>query len=177
MMDPFDAMWEAARHNAWSGYVPLTLNITTAVLVAVAFIRIGWLRWLLNLVVVLACVAFAIEYSSREIEEKWRLRYEYVEQHRDALTERQQAAGIADGANRTLGPILIGGFGAVARCSMVLVILGVARFVIATIGSSRRTASKAVEEQALGTTTPSDDPNPYSPPVTTSGELSARGDE
>ena len=41
MMDPFDAMWEAARHNAWSGYVLLTLNIATAVLVAIAFNFLG----------------------------------------------------------------------------------------------------------------------------------------
>lgn len=162
-------MWEASRHNAWSGYVAVVLNVTTVVLIALTFIRARWLRWTLNLVAVLACMIFAIEVSSYEIEEKWRIRFEYVERNRDALTEGQRRASTADGANRVLGPILIGGYDAIVRCSVVLFLLGVTRFVRAkAILKRRRPVPDTVRQIFPANVTPSNDPNPYSPPPMTS---------
>ena len=81
-----DAIWESSRHNDWSYAVPLVLNIGTAILIVLAFVPIKWLRWSLNVFAILAMGYIAIEYSSMEIGEKWRIRNEWIKTNQDSLT-------------------------------------------------------------------------------------------
>jgi len=130
LSEGLDAIWESSRHNDWSYALPIVLNVGTVVLIAIAFVPIKWLRWTLNVFAVLAMGYFAIEYSSREIEEKWRIRSEWVQTNQDSLTENERSAVLADGANRVLGPILIGGQSTVFRAGIVLAVLAMVRFAI-----------------------------------------------
>lgn len=128
-----NTIWESSRHNDWSYALPLVLNIGTAVLIMFAFVPLKWLRWVLNVFAVLAMGYFAIEYSSMEIEEKWRIRSEWIKTNIDSLTDKERSAGTVDGANRVLGPILIGGQSAVFRAGIVLIGSAFARIVLVRI--------------------------------------------
>jgi len=47
--------------------------------------------------------------SSAAISEKWRIRQEWGKQNWKSLTEREQKALCADGANLVMGPFIFGG--------------------------------------------------------------------
>ena len=61
-----------------------------------------------KLLFLVALPIFASVASSLEIERKWQLRQEFAEENRESLTEDQAMAATADGANRTMGPVLMG---------------------------------------------------------------------
>ena len=162
-----DAIWESSRHNDWSYTLPLVLNIGTAVLILLAFFPLKWLRWVLNVFAVLAMGYFAIEYSSMEIEEKWRIRNEWILTNQDSLTEKERSAGTVDAANRVLGPILIGGQSTFFRAGIVLMGLAIARMVLIRIW-------KTAPKKNVSTLTLPQNPvdsiaeaaNAYAPPIT-----------
>jgi hypothetical protein len=129
-LENLDAVWETSRHNAWSYGLPLVLNIGTAIFIVLAFVPQKWLRWTLNLIALFAIGFFAVDYSSKEIEEKWRIRNEWIQSNHDSLTNKEHYAGTIDGSNRVLGPILIGGQSVVLRTVLVLTALGIVRFVL-----------------------------------------------
>lgn len=160
-----ESIWETSRTNDWSFALPLILNIGTAVLVAIAFVPVKGLRWMLSAIAIVAMGCFATEYASMEIEEKWRIRSEWVRDHEDSLTENEMSAVSADGANRVLGPLLIGGFSVVTRAAIVLTGLALARLVVSRWlefdqAKSRTTVSRLEE------TDPIIVDNPYAPPRT-----------
>lgn len=140
LSDGLDAIWESSCHNDWSYALPLVLNIGTVVLIALALVPIKSLRWTLNVFAVLVMGYFAIEYSSKEIEEKWRIRNEWVQTNQDSFTEKEQSAVTVDGANRVLGPILIGGQSTVFRAGIVFAVLAMIRFAIVRKISRSRVA-------------------------------------
>jgi hypothetical protein len=138
-----DAIWESSRNNEWSFPLPLVLNIGTVVLVMIAFLPWKWIRWGLNVVVVIVMGYFAIEYSSMEIEEKWRIRSEWIKANQELLSENERSAGTTDGANRVLGPILTGSLAVAFRSVLVLMGLAICRVVLIRIwrAATSRTVS------------------------------------
>ena len=126
-METLDSIWESSRHNEWSFAFPLILSIGTIVLVMFSLIRIAILRRCLKVVGILILSYFVIEYSSRETEEKWRIRFDWIKANSDSLTESERHAGTVDGANRVLGPI-IAGFQAFLFFCLILAILFSVRY-------------------------------------------------
>ena len=165
--ESLDAIWESSRHNSWSFALPLILNIGTAILIVIAFVQPTWLRWTLNVFAVLAMGYFAIEYSSMEIEEKWRIRSEWGKANHDSLTESDRFAVTVDGANRVLGPILVGGKSAAIRAGLVLLGLAVSRFVLVRLRkilATKREAETTFPPNDVDSTSDAD--NAYAPPNT-----------
>ena len=79
--------------------------------------------------------------SSLEIEEKWRIRGDWVSAHSDAMTEEQSNVAIADGANRGLGPFLFG-FRATAILVGLLLVIRLVSFVAETQRSHFRKSAE-----------------------------------
>ena len=89
----------------------------------------------------------AFYFSCFEIEEKWRIRFEYEELAGSTLTQAQSDAIMADGANRIAGPIA-GGIAAFLYLCLILLFLFSIRRIF-------RTGKKVTEpEEALGVSTP-----------------------
>ena len=50
--------------------------------------------------------SLAADFSAREIQEKWRIRGEWAETHKDRMTDAGWDALMTDGANLVLGPLI-----------------------------------------------------------------------
>jgi hypothetical protein len=125
-MDPFEQVWETSRHNSWSWGYPTALVLGVVVLIALSLIRKAALRRPLKAVAILAFAFVATEFSAREIHEKWRLRGEWADAHKDQMTDAGWDALTVDGANRALGPLLHGVQAALLLVAVAFV-LGVIR--------------------------------------------------
>lgn len=137
-MSPFEQMWESSRHNGWSEPIPWLLQLGTIGLIIFAFLPHRWLRRLAYLTITLATVSAATQFSSLDIEEKWRIRFQYANDHQAELTEEELSAVTVDGANRLLGPIYFDTFPAIKRCTMVLVAILLAKLLLRALVVARR---------------------------------------
>lgn len=131
-MDAFEQVWETSRHNSWSWGYPTALLLGIFVLIVFSFIRKSALRRPLKVVAILAYAFVATDFSAREIQEKWRLRGEWADTHKDQMTDAGWNALTVDGANLTLGPLIYG-----FQATVLLVAIAFVLFVI------RKTACRA----------------------------------
>lgn len=128
-----------------------------------SFIRNSVLRRVLKAVAIVAFAFVATDFSAREIQEKWRLRGEWADTHRDQMTDAGWDALTADGANLTLGPLIYG-----VLAMAIFVAAAIILFVI------RQIACRALPSNANADTIQSDiaipmpmSSNPYHPPQST----------
>ncbi len=162
-MDAFEQVWETSRHNSWSWGYPTALLLGVCALIVFSFIRNSVLRRVLKAIAIVAFAFVATEFSAREIQEKWRLRGEWADTHRDQMTDAGWAALTADGANLTLGP-LIYGVQAMAIFVAVAFILSVIRQIACRALTSNANADTIHSDIAKPMPTSS---NPYHPPQST----------
>jgi hypothetical protein len=148
-MTPFEQMWETSRNNAFSGQTTFVNLIAVMLLLLVAFIphRVFLLRWVMSAVIVLAAAWITTDYSSREIEEKWRIRYEYAKEHETELTEDERHAVTVDGANRLLGPLMFGAFATFKQCGIVLLVIFGFRYLTAMMRRRDKTRNEVRDKE------------------------------
>ncbi len=77
----------------------------------------------MKIICALVFMVVAVQASFMGINEKWRIRHEWWRQHNDSLTERERSALVADGANLTLGPLILGGGRALLLFSITALVL------------------------------------------------------
>lgn len=106
--DPFAAVWESSRSNSWSWAFPTVLGVGILSVVLASFIPRPILRQVTKVFLVMLCGGLAVEASSLQIQEKWRIRGEWAANNPDEMTQKGWAALAADGANLTMGPFLMG---------------------------------------------------------------------
>lgn len=107
-METFEQVWESSRTNAWSGYYSATVCLGLGAIAILSFIPVTLLRGAAKLIAALGFAYYAAIYAEAEIFEKWRIRREWAAAHKELMTEANQHALTVDGANLTLGPILMG---------------------------------------------------------------------
>jgi hypothetical protein len=107
-VSPFEQIWESSRTNSWSWGYPTVLTISIVILIALSLVPQPTLRHVAKVLVILACGFATIKLSAREIEEKWSIRWDWAQRHENTLSDAEREALTADGANRALGPFLIG---------------------------------------------------------------------
>ena len=142
-------MWETSRNNAFSGQTTFVNLIAIMLLLFVAFIphRVYLLRWVMSAVIVLAAAWITTDYSSREIEEKWRIRYKYAKEHEAELTEDERHAVTVDGANRLLGPLMFGAFATFKQCGIVLLVIFGFRYLTAMMRRRDKTRNEVRDKE------------------------------
>ena len=140
-MEPFEQIWETSRHNSWSWGYPTSLLLGVIVLSVLALVRKTALRRLLAVVAILAFTLVAAELSAREIREKWRLRREWADSHKDQMTDAAWSALTVDGANLTLGPLLYGAQAAVLFVAAALMLAGIRRSAFPVASTRARSAA------------------------------------
>lgn len=106
----FNEVWQSSRWNAFSWCLPVVLVGAVLISLWVCRMRSSQSRWLTSILLLIALPIVSTVASSLEIERKWKLRWEFTQQNWESLTEDQATAAIADGANRTIGPVVMGGF-------------------------------------------------------------------
>lgn len=159
-MSPFEQIWESSRTNSWSWGYPTVLTISIVILIALSFVPRPTLRHVAKILVIIACGFAATKLSFREIEEKWRIRTDWAERHNDTLSDAEREALTADGANRSLGPFLIG-MQAVAWLTALCGVLCGLRRIVNSFGSRRSILDVPDMESP---SPPIASPNPYHPP-------------
>lgn len=107
-MDAFEQVWQTSRSNSWSWGYPATIVCGVVLIVMLSTIRKPTLRRTLKVGAILLFGFIATDFSAREIQEKWRLRGEWAETHREQMTDAGWRALTVDGANLTLGPLIYG---------------------------------------------------------------------
>lgn len=162
-MDAFEQVWETSRNNSWSWGYPTAIWLGAVVLIVFSFIRKSALRRPLKVVAILAFSVVATDFSAREIQEKWHLRGEWADTHKDQMTDAGWDALTADGANLTLGP-LIYGFQAMAIFAAIAFVIVFIRQVTCRAVSSKANADTTDPDIAKTIPTSS---NPYHPPQST----------
>jgi hypothetical protein len=125
-MEAFEQVWETSRNNAWSWGYPTAIGLGVALLIALSFVHNSAVRRTSKVIAIVALAFVAAEFSSREVQEKWRLRVAWADAHEDHMKESDWNTLTVDGANRTLGP-LIYGFQAMAMFIGVALVLSVIR--------------------------------------------------
>lgn len=140
-MTPFEQMWETSRTNAFSGQTAMVNLIAIMLLLLVAFLpdRVYLVRWVINVAVVLGAAWISTEYASQEIDEKWRIRYEYADAHRTELTDDERLAVTVDGANRLLGPLMFGALATFRNCGIALLAIVGLRYLITFLRGKNKT--------------------------------------
>ncbi len=159
-MSPLEQIWESSRTNSWSWGYPTVLTISIVILIALSLVPQPTLRHVAKALVILACGFAAIKLSSREIDEKWRIRADWAERHADTLSDAEMQALTADGANRVIGPFFYG-MQAIVWLIALCGVLYVLRKVVNWYGSCRRIVDEADVESP---SPPIASPNPYHPP-------------
>ena len=106
----FNEVWESSRWNAFSWCLPAVLVGAVFISLWACRMKSAGSRRFTKLLFLVALPMFATLASSLEIERKWQLRQEFAEENGESFTEDQQMASVADGANRTMGPVIMGGF-------------------------------------------------------------------
>ncbi|MEM9645581.1 MAG: hypothetical protein AAF989_11370 [Planctomycetota bacterium] len=162
-MDAFEQIWESSRTNDYSWGYPAVLWAGVGVLIVLSLIRHDVLRRVLKVIAMGGLVMTAMEWSSSEIEEKWRIRREWADTHPAEMTEQGYEALTVDGANRLLGPLIDG-----AHAGLLFVGVAIALFVIRVAIRKRSTVtlSKTTEESEakIAANLPTTG-NPYHPPA------------
>lgn len=135
----FEEVWEMSRSNSFTWGYPAAILCGGIVLVLFSRIPRSVVRRTLKVATILGFGYIAFDFSAREIAEKWSLRHEWGIANREHMTKAQQDSLFADGANRTLGP-LIYGFEATAFLAGIALIQSVARRLNSTtnVGSESR---------------------------------------
>ncbi len=105
----------------------------------------------------------ATDFSAREIQEKWRLRGEWADSHKDQMSDADWNTLTMDGANLTLGP-LIYGFQATVLLVAIAFVLFVIRKTACHFASSKANTDKTESDIAKPLPMFS---NPYNPPQST----------
>ena len=105
----FEQIWESSRHNDYSWMLPSVLCVGTLVLILLNWIRKPAARRVLKVLLAITFTYLAVQASSAAIFEKWRIRYEWGKQNRSSVTEQEDTALCADGANLLMGPFIYGG--------------------------------------------------------------------
>ena len=159
-MNAFETIWETSRHNSWSWGYPTAIWVGVVTLITFSFVPRSTLRRTLKCVTIFVFAYLAADFSAREIQEKWRIRGEWAENHKDQMTDAGWNALVADGANLVMGP-LISGFQATA----ILVGVALALFVVrkAIVGSKLQNAASDSTNSDVAKTQPISS-NPYAPP-------------
>lgn len=135
-MTEFEQVYQASRHNGWSGYFWISIFVGMVVLMALTMIRKSSWRISGNVVAIVAFAWLAYHFAVLENEEKWRIRLEWAELHRDRLTEKERFA-MAD--RRAIN----GPFGPVFSASSAIVTLVTTTVVIFMIRNSRPSQNNA----------------------------------
>lgn len=106
-MTEFDKIYEASRHNGWSGYYWISIFVGMGVLMALTWIRNSSWRISGKVVSIVAFTWLAYHFAVLENEEKWRIRLEWAELRPERLTEEERLA-MADrrAVNGPFGPVL-----------------------------------------------------------------------
>ena len=104
-----DQIWETSRHNDYSWMLPAVLGIGATILILMNGIRKPSARRVLKILFALGLTYLTLHASSAAITEKWRIRHDWGKQNGDTLTNEEQNALYADGANLVMGPFLYGG--------------------------------------------------------------------
>ena len=102
-------IWEGSRHNQYSWLLPCILGLGFLGLLSTAWIKHTVLRRFAKTLLCFGLVVGAVQASYLEIVEKWRIRHEWADGNKEAISHRDQEALNADGANVVLGPIILGG--------------------------------------------------------------------
>jgi hypothetical protein len=162
-MDPFEQVWESSRTNAFSWGYPVVLYTGVGVLIALSVIRNEVFRRFLKAIAIFGLAIIATQWSSSEIEEKWRIRREWADAHPAEMTEDGYMGLTVDGANRAMGPLIYG-----FQAFLLFCIVAVALFVIRAM-MFRRPVDPPLEatsedEINVATDLPTSD-NPYHPPA------------
>ena len=162
-MDAFDQIWETSRTNDYSWGYPVVVWAGVGVIVLLSLIRHNVLRRILKVVAIGGLAMTATQWSSSEIEEKWRLRAEWADTHPAEMTEQGYEALTIDGANRLLGPLIYG-------VQAGLIFVGVAAFLFVIRVAIRKRPSKTSDEappeiETKVATDPPTSENPYHPPA------------
>jgi hypothetical protein len=105
-MDAFETKWETSRHNSWSWGYPTAICLGVVSLFAFSFVHRCTLRRTLKSITIFVSASLAADFSAREIQEKWRIRGEWAETHKDRMTDAGWDALMTDGANLVLGPLI-----------------------------------------------------------------------
>lgn len=118
----FEEIWETSRRNSFSWGYPATILCGGIILALLSLIPGSSVRRILKVVTILGFGLIALDFSAREIAEKWRLRHEWADDHGEQMTEAQRESLYADGANLTLGPLIDGvrAFGSLIGVAAVL---------------------------------------------------------
>lgn len=162
-MDAFEQIWESSRTNDYSWGYPAVVWAGVGVLVLLSLIRHDVLRRILKVVAIGGLAMMATQWSSSEIEEKWRLRAEWADANPAEMTEQGYEALTVDGANRALGPLIYG-----VQAGLIFVGVALVLFVIRLAIRKRpnKPPAEATSESEAKVTPdlPTSD-NPYHPPA------------
>ncbi len=128
-METFETIWESSRDNVWSDTYWIAIAAGVAVLIACGFIPKRLFRWVAFCIFIAIFSYSAGELRFQEINEKWRIRHDWVEQNEGNLSDAQREISITDGANLILGP-LDAVFSAMIVFSATIAIIAIARKLI-----------------------------------------------
>jgi hypothetical protein len=106
----FNEVWESSRWNEFSWCLPAVLVGAVLISLWACRMKSAGSRRFTKILLLAALPIFATLASSVEIERKWQLRWEFSKLNWESFTEDQERAAIADGANRVMGPVIMGGF-------------------------------------------------------------------
>lgn len=162
-MDPFEQIWDSSRTNDYSWGYPAVVWAGVGMLVVLSLIRHAVLRRILKVVAIVGLTMMATQWSSAEIEEKWRIRGEWADTHPAEMTEQGYEALTVDGANRLLGPVIYG-FRAGLIFIAVATILLVVRIVLERSKGNPPVDATPTDENQLAVVGPASD-YPYHPPA------------
>jgi hypothetical protein len=123
-----EQIWETSRQNDYSWILPVVLVGGVLILSLLNCIKSDPIRRIAKAVLLLAFSILALQASSAAITEKWRIRHAWGEENWEQLSEQEQNALTADGANLVMGPFLVGGANAFWLFGGVLVLSRIIRF-------------------------------------------------
>ena len=120
----FNEVWDSSRWNQFSWCLPTVLVGAVLISLWACRMRSAGSRWFAKILLLAALPILATLASSLEIERKWQLRWEFSKQNWELFTEDQERAAIADGANRTMGPVIMGGFPGFLIPFVIFIVVG-----------------------------------------------------
>ncbi len=105
----FEELLELSAHNGISWLYSRALVAGLFAVIALSFMKTRWIRRLGKLAVILLFSVMATHFANLEIQEKWRIRYEWATFHSSKMTDASfERLNFGDGANQSLGPFLFG---------------------------------------------------------------------
>lgn len=105
----FEELLELSARNSLSWLYSRVLVTGLFAVIALSFMKTRWIRRLGKLVVILLFSVMATQFANLEIQEKWRMRYEWAAFHSSKMTDASfEHLHFRDGANLSLGPFLSG---------------------------------------------------------------------